>query len=239
MALFASWERLAYFLRSKVSVRDVEDPGQPEVQLFDPRARRRGLLGQRSVQSQEHEPQLAGQAHQDEVDEELVDVVLHRFGSSHRLKPFGGRLIFGDQQGHLGGSAAPVRLFPAAEIGQGSVEARGRDAEFCVDLRGQCAGLVQPDPVTRVRGMRRVIEQQHDFEVRELLQRRGPQRRPHHLGFFGVGGHSTVMPSAYSAKCRSSSPRGTLAWSRNRYRAPCRAIRYMRAENVRNVTTMR
>ncbi len=56
-------------------------------------------------------------------------------------------------------------------------------------------------------------------------------------GSSAYDGTSTVIDDWFAAKCRSSSARGTRTCLLNRCSAPWRAIRYISAEKVRNVTT--
>ncbi len=118
-------------------------------------------------------------------------MVFDLLGRGHRFQPVGGGLVLGNQQGKLGGVVVVGggRPGPVPVLREGGVDALGRCRQGSGDFSRQGPGFIQPRKKRRVRGMRRIIQQQNHLQGRELLEGRGPQGGAHHLRFFGVGGH--------------------------------------------------
>ena len=127
------------------------------------------------------------------------------------------------------------------ELGQRAGEACGRTLQRRLDSAGSARVVVELRAGRRVRwggaGHRPAGRRSGR---RELLQRRRPERGPHDAVVSSAyDGTSTVIACRSPAKCRSSSPRGHPYVVTEAIERTLRAIRYIRAEKVRNVTTIR
>ncbi|WP_348648400.1 hypothetical protein [Cryobacterium breve] len=129
---------------------------------------------------------LAGHAHDDLVDEELVDVVEHLLGRGHLLQPRGGRGVVVGEIADIRRRDPRVIDEPVEPALRAEPEPRGRRGKPLADLTGERPGRVEHAQRLGVGRERRIVEEQHDPEVGEFLQRRRPQGRAYDVRLLGI-----------------------------------------------------
>ncbi len=119
-------------------------------------------------------------------------MVLDGLGLGHCFEPLGSVLVFGDEPLHFGAGVWPrfqagFLITTTAVPRVGVVDPRRWFLEGFRDLTGERAGGFQAPQHLGVFREGRVVEQQHDAQVREFLQDRGPHGAADYFRFFCVG----------------------------------------------------
>ncbi len=154
-----------------------EDPQQAAAQLLHACARRHLALADRPPKCGVGETQVAREAAEHLLDEELAHVVVHLLGLPHRLEPFGGvGVVVGE-----GPQLAEARLAAARVLRERRLQVRVGFGQRRLDLGGERARRLEALELGLVARVRRVVDQQHDALGGELLERGRPQRAAHHL----------------------------------------------------------